>query len=64
MGDIEKIRTDVLFGAHGGIRAARSRKKLFGEIKWVDKVFYNNESGKRKVLKSGKIGILKIREDV
>ncbi len=63
-GDIEKIGTDVLLGAHGGIRAAQKQKKIvWSEIKWVDKVFYNNEVENVKFLKSGRLAF-ENREDV
>lgn len=49
---------------HGGIRAAQKQKKIvWSEIKWVDKVFYNNEVENVKFLKSGSLAF-ENREDV
>ena len=49
---------------HGGIRAAQEQKKIvWSEIKWVDKVFYNNEVENVKFLKSGRLAF-ENREDV
>ena len=63
-GDIEKNRDGCSFGAHGGIRAAQKQKKIvWSEIKWVDKVFYNNEVENVKFLKSGSLAF-ENREDV
>ena len=59
-----KNRDGCSFGAHGGIRAAQKQKKIvWSEIKWVDKVFYNNEVENVKFLKSGSLAF-ENREDV
>ena len=56
MGRHRKNRDGCSFGAHGGIRAAQKQKKIvWSEIKWVDKVFYNNEVENVKFLKSGSL---------
>ena len=56
-GDIEKIGTDVLLVRTAVSAPPRSR------IKWVDKVFYNNEVENVKFLKSGSLAF-ENREDV
>lgn len=64
VGRHRKNRDGCSFGAHGGIRAAQKQKKIvWSEIKWVDKVFYNNEVENVKFLKSGRLAF-ENREDV
>ena len=59
-----RVAGQELLRAHGGIRAAQEQKKIvWSEIKWVDKVFYNNEVENVKFLKSGRLAF-ENREDV
>ena len=60
----ETHRLHVELTLEEAIRAAQEQKKIvWSEIKWVDKVFYNNEVENVKFLKSGRLAF-ENREDV
>lgn len=62
-GDIEKSGRMFFWCARRYPRRPEAEKIVWSEIKWVDKVFYNNEVENVKFLKSGSLAF-ENREDV